>query len=155
MPLGSIARKESTSVSASGFGAVPCASVSSRAPASEKLTMRAPPPVRTSRLEAWMFMTAPPSRTRRAHDGFDNAGMSPAAAEIVGERIFDLRRGRLLGRGQERGRLHDHAVDAVAALHRLLLYEGALHGMELACGAEPFERDHLLLGGERGQRRDA
>jgi len=81
--------------------------------------------------------------------------MRGTTAEIVGERVLDLSFGRLFGRRQECGRLHDHAVDAVAALHRLLIDEGALHGVQLARGGKPFERDHLLLRGQRRQRRDA
>src|SRR5262249_34073695 len=52
-------------------------------------------------------------------------------------------------------RLHDHAVDAVAALRRLLLDEGALHWVRPLRRAEAFERDYLLLCGDLRQRRDA
>ncbi len=102
-----------------------------------------------------LFMAASLRRAGRAHDRPDDAGMGAAAAEVVGERLLDLRLGRLLVVGEERGGLHDHAVDAVAALHRLLLDEGALHRMRLLRRAEAFERHDLLLGGERRQRRDA
>ena len=80
-----------------------------------------------------------PSRIRRAHDRLDDADMRPAAAEIVCERLLDFRLGRLLVGGEERGRLHDHAVDAVAALRRLLFDEGFLHGMRACRRAEPFQ----------------
>src|SRR4051794_37266971 len=155
MPFGSIARKESTSVSASGFGPAPCARVSAGGPAKQKLTTRPPLPLRMSRRETCMFMAASPSCIRRANDRFDNAGMRSAPTQIIGERVLHLRFSRFPGRSKECSRLHDHPVDAVAALRRLLLDEGILHGMELARAAEPFQRDHLLLGGDCGQRRSA
>ena len=85
-----------------------------------------------------MFMARLPQAVAGgALDRLDDAGMRPAAAEIVRERLLDLRLGRLLVLGEEGGRLHDHAVDAVAALHGLLVDEGPLHRMRLlpACPA--------------------
>ena len=84
-----------------------------------------------------------------------DAGMGPTAAQVIGERVLHLRLGRFFGPGEERGRLHDHAVDAVAALRRLFLDEGALHRVQPLRRAEALERCHLLLGGERRQGRDA
>src|SRR5215831_20591504 len=81
--------------------------------------------------------------------------MGPAATEVVGERVLDLRLGRFLVGGDKRRRLHDHAVDAVATLCRLLLDEGALHRMRLLGCAEPFESHDLLLCRDLRQRRDA
>ena len=40
-------------------------------------------------------------------------------------------------RGEQRGRLHDHAVDAVAALRRLLVDEGRLHRVRLSAVPSP------------------
>ena len=74
-------------MSASGFGG-PCAGASPRAPASEKLTTSAPPPLSTSRREVVNRHGSPPSRTGRAHDRLDDAGMRPAAAQVVGERVL-------------------------------------------------------------------
>src|SRR6516164_4210669 len=79
-----------------------------------------------------------PLRSGRPHDRLDDARMRATTAEIVGERVLDLSFGRLFGRRQECGRLHDHAVDAVAALHRLLIDEGALHGVESPSSVTTF-----------------
>ena len=81
--------------------------------------------------------------------------MRSTAAQVVGERVFDLCFRRLLGPGEERGRLHNHAVDAIAALHRLFLDEGALHRVQAFGRAEAFERHHLLLRGQGRERRHA
>src|SRR5580765_1871046 len=113
LPVLSMARKESTSVRASGL-ADPCACEPVDEPANAKLTTRAPEPSRASRREIWMFMCA--SLSRRALDGAHDAGMGAAAAKIVGQRVLDGGFGRLLVFGEESRRLHDHSVDAVAAL---------------------------------------
>src|SRR5438874_2829160 len=160
MPFGSMARNESTSVSATGFApvaaaagadAAPCAIASPMELANEKLTTSAPEPLRTLRRDGvkWLFMAVSPSGVGGcALDRLDDAVMGAAAAEVVGERVLDLRFGRLLGLGEERRGFHDHAVDAIAALRRLLLDEGALHRMRLLRRAEPFQGHHLLAGFE-------
>ncbi len=81
--------------------------------------------------------------------------MRAAAAEIVLQCFLDLGFGRPRVLAEEGGGFHDHAVDAVAALGRLLLDEGALHRVRLFGRAQAFERHDLLLGGERGQRHDS
>ena len=79
-----------------------------------------------------MFMVPSPQRgAGRALDGAHDTHMRAAAAEIVGERLLDVGIARLLVRAQQRRRLHDHAVDAVAALRRLLVDKGLLHRMRL------------------------
>src|SRR5262249_1222507 len=95
----------------------------------------------------------PPSRPRRALDRFDDADMRAGAAEIVGERLADIRFAWILGGGQKGRRLHHHAVDAVAALGGLRLDEGLLHRMRVFGTAQPFQRDDLLRVGELRQRR--
>src|SRR5215467_9934552 len=110
-----MARKEATSVSATGFDG-PCASASARGPASEKPTMSAPEPMRASRREIWRFMFASLSSQRRAFDRAHDTGVSSAAAEILGKRVLDIGLARLFVFREESRRLHDHAVDAVAAL---------------------------------------
>src|SRR5882762_4822033 len=80
--------------------------------------------------------------------------MGPAPAEVAGERLLDVGFTRVLAGGQERGGLHDHAVDAVAALHGLLIDEGLLHGMRPLRRAETFERDDRLRP-DRRQRHHA
>ena len=93
-----------------------------------------------------MFMVClPSSLSRGALDGAHDAGMGAAAAEIVGERVLDVALAWLLVLGEERRRLHDHAVDAVAALRGLLVDEGLLHRMRLLRRAEAFQRHHVLL----------
>jgi len=84
------------------------------------------------------------SRGRRAHDGADDSQMGPAPAEVAGERLLDVGFTRVLAGGQEGRGLHDHAVDAVAALHGLLVDEGLLYGMRTLRRAETFQRDDLL-----------
>ncbi len=101
-----------------------------------------------------MFMVASRSRVGRAHDSLDDARMRPAATEVVGERVLDLRLRRFPVLGEQRGRFHDHAVDTVAALRRLLLDEGALHRVQPLRRAQALERDHLLRGGDGRERRD-
>src|SRR6185437_5605394 len=88
---------------------------------------------------------------RRALDGSHDARVGAAAAEILGERRFDLAGARPGVLAEKSGRLHDHAVDAIAALHRLLVDEGLLQPMRLLDAAETFERDDFSVadGGYR------
>ena len=79
----------------------------------------------------------------------------PQRHRLLASAFLMSRLARLLVLGQERRRLHDHAVDAVAALRGLLVDEGLLHRMRLLRRAEAFERHHLLPGVHRRQRRDA
>src|SRR3954453_10617751 len=139
-----MARNESTSVSASGFPGAAFASAWSRVPEREKLTMRAPPLFSTSRREVCRFMV-PSSRTGRAHDRLDNAGVRPAPAQVLRKGLLHLRLGGLFVDGKKGGRFHNHAVDAVTALRGLLLDESALDRVRLLWRAEAFERDDLLL----------
>src|SRR4029077_3793342 len=92
----------------------------------------------------------PPSN---ALDGADDARMRAAAAQIVGEHLLDLRRAWPLAFvGVEKGgRLHDHAVDAVAALDGLLVDKGLLQRMRVLRAAEALERDHSVAGLELRQ----
>src|ERR1700730_4425004 len=96
----------------------------------------------------------PPSN---ALDGADDARMRAAAAQIVGEGLLDVCRARLLALVgvEEGGRLHDHAVDAVAALGGLLVDEGLLQRMWILRAAQALERHHLVVGLERRQRHHA
>ena len=66
--------------------------------------------------------------------------MSAAAAEIAGECLAHLNFRRTRRLGEQRGRAHDHAVGAIAALRRLLGDEGCLHGRKLLGRAQSFER---------------
>src|SRR5439155_11556647 len=80
-------------------------------------------------------------------DGLDDVLVAGAAAEVALERAANLglaRRRVLLEKAD--GREH-HARGAVAALQRVLLVEGLLHGMELAVPCEPFDgRDRRAVG---------
>src|SRR5258705_10283949 len=80
--------------------------------------------------------------------------MGPASAEIAGERLLDVGFTRVLAGGQEGRGLHDHAVDAVPALHGLLVDECLLHGMRTLRRAETLQRDDLLCP-DRRQRHHA
>src|ERR1700686_3242318 len=114
---------------------------------SAKVTTRAPPPVRNGRRPR--RVTVPgmgPSSDLAAGalDGAHDAQVRAAAAEVVGERLLDLVLGRMLVLREQDGGLHDHAVDAVAALRGLLVDEGLLKGVRLFRRAQAFERHHLL-----------
>src|SRR5208282_1856334 len=77
------------------------------------------------------------------------------AAEVVRKRLLNRRLSRSLGFGEESCRLHDHAVDAVAALRRLLFDESPLHWMQLLDGAQAFQCHDRIVGGQPRQRCDA
>src|SRR4051794_26128176 len=101
--------------------------------ASAKLTTSEPAPLRSWRRSMRSCgMSGPPRQGRgsaldRAHD----AQVGAAAAQIVGERLLDVAvRGVAVPVEQLLGH-HDHAIDAVAALHRLLVDEGLLDRMRL------------------------
>src|SRR3954467_14281143 len=103
----------------------PAASVAASDDVGAKLnvTMSAPEALRKSRREIVdVVMVSSSSRDlgralHRTHD----PNVRAAAAQVIRERLADLRFGWLPVRIQECLRLHDHAVDAVAALHGLLV----------------------------------
>src|SRR5579883_585804 len=134
-------RKASTAFSARGFlgAGAACAKASMGTPSHEKPTIRAPP-LSTSRREAIrsVAIAASSNRLRCAHHGADDAGVGAAAAEIVCERLFDIGLARLLVHGEKGGGLHNHAVDAIAALYGLFFDKRFLNGMRLIGRAEPF-----------------
>src|ERR1700677_3970772 len=68
---------------------------------------------------------------RRPH-GRQNALVARAAAQVPGQGVADLLVGRIGMLPQERGRRDDEAGGAEAALQRVVLAEGGLHGRELA-----------------------
>ena len=72
-----------------------------------------------------------------AHDGGDDPIVGSAAAEMTGQRLAHVGIGRLRLLIQQFLGLHDHAVDAIAALRGLLVDEGLLQRMRLfdACRA--------------------
>src|SRR5258708_4810329 len=75
--------------------------------------------------------------------------MRAAAAFEAGEPGTDLGIARMRIVGEERGRRHDPAIDAVAALRHLLVDPGLLELMRLLRRAEPGERRDLAAGRRR------
>ena len=71
--------------------------------------------------------------------------MGTATAQIAGKRLLDLRIAGALVRGEKGDCLHDHAIDAVAALRGLLRDEGLLDGMQLLGRAQAFQGHDLFL----------
>src|SRR5262249_26992987 len=80
--------------------------------------------------------------------------MGAATALEAGERLLDLRIGRLLRSIEKCSGSHDPAVDAIAALRHLLLHIGLLDRVRLLRRAEASERDDLAVA-DRRQRRHA
>src|SRR5688500_11797530 len=117
----------------------------------ENVTTSAPEDFKKSRRENFSIFMIVSSRHHfgRALHRLDDARVRAAAAQVAGERLPDLVVARALVGREQRGGFHDHAVDAVAALHRLLLDEGLLQRVRPLRGAQPFERDDLLAGGGR------
>src|SRR5260221_13081975 len=116
-----------------------------------KATMRAPVACSSERRSIISFMAISfmdglssdaGGALHRTHD----AEMGSAAAEIVRQLRFDLLFRRLRVVRQQRGGLHDHAVDAVAALHRLLVDEGLLDGVRTLVRPQPFKGYDLAVG---------
>ena len=67
--------------------------------------------------------------------------MRAAAAQVAGESFFDLRVRRFWVFIEQGFAGHDHTVDAVAALHGLLVDESLLDLVHLLGIAQAFERD--------------
>ena len=65
--------------------------------------------------------------------------MRAAAAKIAGQCLPNLRFAWVLGPGEESGGFHDHAVDAISALQRLLVDKGLLQRMRSLGCTEPFQ----------------
>src|SRR5271154_1103071 len=76
-------------------------------------------------------------------DSADDSQMGSAATEIVSEGLLDLIDGGMRLLPQQRCHLHDHAIDAIAALHGLFVDEGLLQRMRALGRAETFEGDDL------------
>lgn len=65
-------------------------------------------------------------------DGGANTLVGAAAAQVTCQYVFDLNVGRFGCGFQQRARRYDHVVDAVAALHLLLINESLLKFARLA-----------------------
>src|ERR1700743_1678166 len=105
-------RKPSTSSGETVLMAASCAAAGCN-PAVEKLTMRAPVPLRNARRSAEIFsMSLSLDRAGGALDRAQDADVCPTPAEIIGEFLGDLLIAALLVFVQKGDRLHDHAIDA-------------------------------------------
>src|ERR1700693_766170 len=78
-------------------------------------------------------------------DGGGDALIAAAAADIAAHRAVDLLFGRVLGRREERGGLHDLAGLAIPALRDVQRPPSLLHGM-VAVWVEPFDRRDRAAG---------
>src|SRR5215475_2904812 len=79
--------------------------------------------------------------------------MRAASAQIFGKCLPDLRVARVLVLRKQGCGLHDHAVDAITALHGLFLYECSLQRMRFVGCPEAFEGDNALTD-RAGDRED-
>src|SRR5215469_6443594 len=115
-----------------------------------KLTISAPVPLRNClRESSIVFISLPPSLyllSRRALHRAQNPRVGAATAEVSGQRFLDLTiRGLWIGIEQHLG-AHDHAVDTIAALHRLLIDKSLLQGVKFLGRSESFESGHRTIG---------
>ena len=83
-----------------------------------------------------------------AVQGVDDRAIAGAAADVALERVRQVGLVRLVERG--RGRRHDHAGGAVAALEGLRVMEGLLDGMQLAVLGEAFDGGDLAAFAAEG-----
>src|SRR5262245_28656730 len=91
----------------------------------------------------------------RVLNRLDDVHIARAAAKIAGNRVADLRFGRVRVTAQEGDASHHHARRAVSALEPVLLPETLLNRMELPILFEPFDRHDLgavCLDGKHGAR---
>src|SRR5512146_810861 len=134
---------------------------SRRDPPNEKPTTRTPLLFRNSRREnallivASLFIAAGlrDAQLRGSLDGPHDPHVCATATEIPVERGANLLARRSLGPRDERGRRHDHSVDAVGALRGLLVDERLLHRMRLVDRAEALDRRDRAAG--RGGKRSS
>src|SRR4030088_2472717 len=113
---------------------------------SEKTTTRAPSPAVKSRRETiGAFMSAPPRGLGGAQHRTHDPVMGAAAAQVERQPFAHLRFGGMRRAVEDGFGAHDHAVDAVAALRRLLGDEGLLQRMRPVHAAEAFDRHDLGL----------
>src|SRR5260370_20577432 len=95
------------------------------------------------RCASWSWSPPSAHHRRRALDRAQDTHVRSAAALEAGERLFDLSVGWFLVLIEERGRGHDPAADAVAALRNLLFYISLLDRMRLLGRAEAGQCDDL------------
>src|SRR5215471_2855604 len=147
-PSGATATQESSSVGERG-GLVPpgaaCASASSKNTGPAAVTNSAPEALRNSRRERGAFMVVSSGHLRLgALDCAQDGNVRPAAALESRERVAQLSVARLGVLLQVRGRGHDPAVDAIAALRHLLLDVRRLQRVGLLRRPQALQRCDLL-----------
>lgn len=84
-------------------------------------------------------------------DGYEDADVAAAAAEVAVESFSDLSIGGLGRAFEQDNRAEDHSRDTVAALHGLGFEEGLLDAMEPAVAGKAFDGSDLLTFGEAGR----
>src|SRR3974390_2198338 len=125
-----MARKASTSSRATVLDEVASwASAGVRNAGNEKLTMSMPAASRNSRrFDLPENIGSLSGDAGSALDGAHYAKMSTTPAKVVGQCLLDLSFAWTLVIRQESCRFHDHAVDAIATLGRLVGDKGLLNG---------------------------
>src|SRR3954471_2083725 len=106
----------------------------------------APTPCAKLRRVRDTFISRPPHLVRRAQHRAHDPVVRSAATEIVHQGLAHVGLARTRIAVEQRLGAHDHAVDAVTALRRLFLDEGALEGVRLFDRAEPLQRGDLGIG---------
>src|SRR6202040_905923 len=96
-----------------------------------KVTTRAPVACSSERRLIIWFIGGLSSDAGGALHRTHDPEMGSAATKIVRQLGFDLLFRRFSVVRQQGGGLHDHAVDAVAALHGLLVHEGLLERVRM------------------------
>ena len=86
---------------------------------------------------------------RRLLDGLTDAHVGSAAADVAGHALIDVGVGRLWDQVDDRGRAHDLAGLAVAALHDLQVEPRLLHGLAGRSRANAFDGGDLAVGDVR------
>ena len=83
-------------------------------------------------------------------DRVDDLVVAGAAADVAGDRFFDVFRRRFGGSVEQRFHGNDVARRAIAALHRAGVDERLLHGMQLIAVGQAFDRRDLRADGVGG-----
>jgi hypothetical protein len=78
--------------------------------------------------------------------GLHNLHVRAAAAQVVQQRLADLRVRGLRAAAQQGHGGHHHAIGAVAALGGLGVDEGLLHGVRCFAASQAFQRGDLASG---------
>ena len=88
-------------------------------------------------------------------DGVNDVGIGATATNIAAHRLPDIVGGSLttaIGLFQQRGRRHDLAGCAIAALEGIAFDEGGLNGMQNIAGSQTLDRCDLFVLMHDGKR---